>query len=388
MDNERYTVYCPKCGAEMNNNMRFCMKCGFLNYNHEANQSIQKYIKNEDTSYELGSGKLIFDQTDDSRRSLATSTGNKLFCYLINFFLFLGCLVVGFLLSVKGDYQFQAIVHSAFPVIMIIISLTFLYVFAFQLIYMKCNRPWWSALIPVYNMMVLADVLFQKKWIGLLTLIPIVGQIVMMVMLYKLGESFNNNGVLTVIFAPIFIPLMGYNVYGYKGYIFVNENSKFNVEREYAFKKVFLTLMILPLLVGVGAISFTNFSIIEETVKRLGNSSYVTTSNKLVAEVKIKVEADNIICNGANYNPNEGVYYFYFDDVGKVVFIPFYLTRNTIQGYVKVDNTGDKTKYYVSLSDGEKGFPETESKKITLDSIVEYKKINSIPGAVSCNFIE
>ena len=44
MDNNEYTIYCAKCGAEMGSNSRYCMKCGTLNYEHEANKNMKGYM--------------------------------------------------------------------------------------------------------------------------------------------------------------------------------------------------------------------------------------------------------------------------------------------------------------------------------------------------------
>ena len=52
--NQDYKIYCPKCGNEMNSNSRYCMKCGFLNANNEANQNMQAYIPTvQNTSYQI-----------------------------------------------------------------------------------------------------------------------------------------------------------------------------------------------------------------------------------------------------------------------------------------------------------------------------------------------
>ena len=50
MENENgseYAIYCSRCGAKMSSNSRYCMKCGNLNYDHEANKSMKPFIKNE-----------------------------------------------------------------------------------------------------------------------------------------------------------------------------------------------------------------------------------------------------------------------------------------------------------------------------------------------------
>ena len=43
-DDGGYTIYCPKCGAAMSSTARYCMKCGTLNYDHEANKNMLRYL--------------------------------------------------------------------------------------------------------------------------------------------------------------------------------------------------------------------------------------------------------------------------------------------------------------------------------------------------------
>ena len=39
---------CPRCGAEMKPDQRYCMKCGALNYDHPDNQKMKQYITSEE----------------------------------------------------------------------------------------------------------------------------------------------------------------------------------------------------------------------------------------------------------------------------------------------------------------------------------------------------
>jgi hypothetical protein len=60
MDNENdYKTYCSRCGAEMDVNSRYCMKCGNLNYSHEANESMRDIMQVQEQTYQIGSGQFI-----------------------------------------------------------------------------------------------------------------------------------------------------------------------------------------------------------------------------------------------------------------------------------------------------------------------------------------
>ena len=383
-----YSMYCPKCGAVMNSNARYCMRCGYLNVEHDANQSIKNYIKNEEQTYEVGSGKfMINNMGKDMRKSIATDTGNKLICFLLNYLFYILSLIVSFYYSTKGSFQFYDIVHSLFPLLAIFISLFFFYIYSFEIVFTKCNKKWWYTLIPIYIMIVLSELLFHKKWIGLLTLVPIVGQVLSLVMIYRLGKSFSYSGILTVLFPFIYIPLIAFGVHTYQGYMFVNDRSWFTVEREYKAKKCFLFTFFLFFVAGIAAIVFTNFGCIKENVVKLNNYYYVHASKKLVHKAKIKIDAEDVLCN-KEYGPGD-IYYFSFENLGGVIYLPFYSFHSMITGYVRVDYTGQEEKYYVSLSDGKKGFPETLIEDIQLDTVLDgYSAVSKIPVSANlCNFM-
>ena len=82
-EDQGYTIYCPRCGAEMNSNSRYCMKCGNLNSDHEANQSMKPYIKDNAEAYQVGSGEYISSNTVQT--SIGNNTGNRKLCFIVNF---------------------------------------------------------------------------------------------------------------------------------------------------------------------------------------------------------------------------------------------------------------------------------------------------------------
>jgi len=112
--NQDYKIYCPKCGSEMNSNSRYCMKCGFLNANNEANQNMQAYIPTvQNTSYQIGSGQVINQNPNQITTAIASNTGNATLCFIINFLIYVGILGFGFIYSMRGlDINFDNIKHQ------------------------------------------------------------------------------------------------------------------------------------------------------------------------------------------------------------------------------------------------------------------------------------
>jgi len=87
-------------------------------------------------------------------------------------------------------------------------------------IYTKAGKPGWAILIPIYNIIVLLEIVGKPWWFILLLLIPIVNIVVMVWMYNLLSLSFGKDVGFTIgliILSPIFIPLLGLGKAEYKG---------------------------------------------------------------------------------------------------------------------------------------------------------------------------
>ena len=388
-NDEGYTIYCSRCGEPMKSNARYCMKCGNLNSNHEANKNMMPYIKDNDknnNTYQIGSGKFIVgqNQSNQSREAFANNTGNKRVCFWLNYVIFIFTLLIAFLISKDSITDFTTLAISPLPVVAIITSLYFLYVYSIELIFMKCNKPWWAWFIPVYNLMILGEITFQNKKIGLIGLIPIIGQIFFLVMIYKLGTQFKYSGLLTVLFSFIFIPIIGFGSNTYDGKTYITGEEK-ELEKEYKAKKIFLSTIILFLGAGLVLMVIANMSSVEKSKQLFGNWYYVSASKRIVNKIDKSIDKGLISCGNYEYSNTKGVYYFRFRDLSDEIYLPLSLLREEIDTYVKVDNNGDTTKYYISMSDGTYGFSETLIDEVDMEKITEYKQLNfNDKGKVIC----
>ena len=388
-----YTIYCSKCGAEMNSNSRYCMKCGNLNYEHEANKNMRRFMPKRRKKYQVGSG-MHFSNPDtsnnkDLRMSVSTRTGNKTFCFLLNFGIYIALIVLGFLVSTGLSLDLETIGTSAFPKFAIYVSLFFLYTYALELIFMKCNRAWWEALIPFYNYLVLGDIVFENKWIGALFFIPGVNVIFLCVCFYKLGKSFHVKEVLCAILPILYIPILGFGSCIYNGYLYVSSDSQRETEKEYQYRKIFLFTIMLFLLLGFGFIFMNEMTRTDGKKSFIDGYYFTYASHSIVSKVEKKIANGDVNCKYSNYSETSGVYYFSFGSVGEKTFLLLYDIREPIKGYVKVDNTSGESKIYVSLSDGTFGFRETLADEVGPSSLEEYKKVEYVSRDMNtCKFVE
>ena len=367
MNEEKNTIYCSRCGAEMSDNSRYCMKCGNLNYNHDANEGMRPFIENPaNETYQVGSGKFAVQNSNDTsvHTMIGNNTGNKKLCFLFTFFTYVLSLGICFLLNHTNltIYYFISVV---------VVSFFFLYVYALELIFMKSNKTWWSALIPVYNGMVLSDITFHKSWIGILLLIPIVGQVLFLILLYRLGKSFRYSGILTALLSIIYILLIGYGNHFYEGHAFTEsiDDNKF-LEKEYKYKKIFLTFISICLVISFGVIAFFHSSDIKKIIKSFSSYYYVYAAKRIVSKTEKAFIKQKFECK-KNTSSEPEVYYFFYYDLGDYIYLPLYMTRDSIEGYVKVVVKNGEYQYYVSLGDSNKKIPETEIHFINTDSVID-----------------
>ncbi len=294
--------------------------------------------------------------------------------------------MVSFFLTIKGEYSFDSIIRSAFPVLAIIISVIFFYLYAFQLLFMKCNLVWWKSLIPIYNFIVLSNTLFHNKWMGVLACIPGIGIIIILVFFYQLGIKFQYNGIFSALFPIISLPIMGYGDHLYEGCLFVEGDPNLATEKYYKRKKYYLIIVGFIFLFGVGAFTYNIILNSEGESFSIGDYYYVYAAKRITKKVEKNVASENITCDKGNFVEGEGIYYFYFNDLGDEVFLPLYIMREVISGYVKVDYTSGQVQYYVSVADGQKGFPEILTDDLKTSSVSDYPKIVSYNGSYMCEF--
>lgn len=63
----------------------------------------------------------------------------------------------------------------------------------------KAGKPGWAAIVPIYNMMVLAEIGGKPNWWGLLTIIPFVGWIFAIIITADVAKSFGQGIGMTIL---------------------------------------------------------------------------------------------------------------------------------------------------------------------------------------------
>jgi len=89
----------------------------------------------------------------------------------------------------------------------------------------KAGKPGWAAIVPIYNLIVVLEIVRKPLWWILLLLIPIANIVVLIIVYIDLAKSFGKStgfGLGLVFLGFIFFPILGFGedryIYGNVGY--------------------------------------------------------------------------------------------------------------------------------------------------------------------------
>ena len=87
-------------------------------------------------------------------------------------------------------------------------------------VYTKAGKPGWAAIIPIYNLVVLLQIVRKPLWWIVMFLIPIVNFIFLILLYIELAKAFGKSGGFAaglIFLGVIFFPILGFgsSVYAY-----------------------------------------------------------------------------------------------------------------------------------------------------------------------------
>ena len=87
-------------------------------------------------------------------------------------------------------------------------------------VFTKAGQPGWAAIVPVYNLIVLLQIVGKPLWWILLMLIPLVNFVIVILVYIDLAKSFGKStgfGIGLVFLSFIFFPILGFGDARYIG---------------------------------------------------------------------------------------------------------------------------------------------------------------------------
>ena len=87
-------------------------------------------------------------------------------------------------------------------------------------VFVKAGKPGWAVLIPIYNVVVILQIVGRPVWWLILLLIPIVNFVVLFIVAIDMAKSFGKGtgfGIGLALLAAIFYPILGFGDARYLG---------------------------------------------------------------------------------------------------------------------------------------------------------------------------
>jgi len=280
----------------------------------------------------------------------------------------------------------QLFLASQVSYVFLAVSISFIMTYAQELVYMKMNYPWWTSLIPFVNLYVLSDAIYHNKLLNLLVFVPVIGQFYLLVLLYKMGQSFKYSGLLTVLFPFIMFPIIGFGSAAFNGICYVSGRD--SLEKEYTKKKGFLVMNFVIIAISFVLLIYSNTVTINRSIDKFSSYYLYYASQRVIRRTKLRVESKNYTCD-----KNSDVMYFHFKDLSDNFFIPFYVYRDPIEAYVKVvsvpvgNGLTEEYQYYISMTDGRYGYAEVNTEELKIENITKYEALDpTFNSGIQCDF--
>lgn len=118
-------------------------------------------------------------------------------------------------------------------VLLIELALAVLIIAGMWRIFEKAGKPGWAAIIPIYNLIVLLEIIRKPIWWFIVMLIPCVGIVFAILVYIELAKAFNKGGGFAagLFFLPfIFFPILGF---GDAEYAYGRSSKKKLRQRDY-----------------------------------------------------------------------------------------------------------------------------------------------------------
>ncbi|QDV28935.1 hypothetical protein Spb1_08020 [Planctopirus ephydatiae] len=120
----------------------------------------------------------------------------------------------------SGDAGAAAAGGIALVILLVELALFVLIIAGLWKIFTKAGKPGWAAIIPIYNLIVLLEIVGRPLWWIILMLIPCVNIVIGVIVYIDLAKSFGKDvawGIGLLLLPFIFVPLLGFGDAKYVG---------------------------------------------------------------------------------------------------------------------------------------------------------------------------
>lgn len=98
-------------------------------------------------------------------------------------------------------------------IIVMYLAIIVLMIASMWVIFSKAGKPGWASIVPIYNLVVLLEIVGKPWWWLVLMLIPIVNIVILIMVYHNLSLSFGKGGGFTVgliLLGVVFLPILAF----------------------------------------------------------------------------------------------------------------------------------------------------------------------------------
>ena len=112
-----------------------------------------------------------------------------------------------------------AVLGFGMTMMFVSIAVALVFIVGMWKVYTKAGKPGWACLIPIYNVVVLLEIVGRPVWWVLLMFIPLVNIAFLLIMYFELAKSFGQGAlfVLLMLMGGIGFIVLGFGGYRYLG---------------------------------------------------------------------------------------------------------------------------------------------------------------------------
>lgn len=118
------------------------------------------------------------------------------------------------------EYQYQASSSMGIVPTLFMLLIFVAIIAGVWKVFVKAGKPGWASLIPIYNIVVLLQIVGRPIWWLILLLIPLVGFVVAIILSIDMAKSFGKGtgfGIGLALLGVVFYPILGFGDARYQG---------------------------------------------------------------------------------------------------------------------------------------------------------------------------
>lgn len=91
-----------------------------------------------------------------------------------------------------------ALIGAGIGIIVVLLAIMVFMIVCMWKVFVKAGQPGWACIVPIYNLVVLLQIVNKPVWWIILMLIPIVNFVILIIIYHRLSLSFGKGGGFTL----------------------------------------------------------------------------------------------------------------------------------------------------------------------------------------------